>query len=679
MDQQSFNNYLSNLQSNATSDVNATQQPVQQGQQQTPSPKPSGNWLTHLLPTGGAIGGGLGGAAAGATIGSAVPILGTAIGGIAGGILGAAFGGGGGKAAENAAEGKGIDNGVGTAAVEGGVGQALGGIAGKALGKGAELLANRAGGVTDAAKVADTATTDLANNKTLNAIYGTSKNDVGGAATMAQQAGLDMTNPQSINDAGSQILSNAGDALREQIGTAQIPISGVVTKEGTKVAPSIDDLVNSSLTNTHPLTGEQLGASRSAILGGLGPGQTDQDLLNNGYTRFLGSSSKAGSNTPATSYLKEANQILAPINHGSVTDAQDLLTTQRIVGDRAQMAAQAAAKPSATIQDQAAAATWKDLNGKLQDMIFSHPEVSDNIKNMVGNATPDAFGGNQALTDMFNNRVSAATSGKDLNGLMHDAYNLRDVGSDGLNTVNNPASAGSLKLANINNAGTEVPVTPSTAEVGHKIIAGGGGSLGVAGRAIVHGANNPAILNTLSRLGILTSKIAPTAGVVAATAPNLGAAPVGVPQQGGTMGATMQPAQQSPLNQLYQTLLDNYNASGGITPNDASIAGNLSSLVPQVQKNNMLSNELGALPASFANAGGAQGAGGILSRISGLIPGTAAHTFQQQQAGVAQALAAQLGISPQAAMGLLPQLMQNQQTAGQNQGVLSQLTGQLAY
>jgi hypothetical protein len=139
----------------------------------------------------------------------------------------------------------------------------------------------------------------------------------------------------------------------------------------------------------------------------------------------------------------------------------------------------------------------------------------------------------------------------------------------------------------------------------------------------------------------------------------------------------MQP--QNPLDQLYQTLLDNYNAGGNIGANAGGLTSALAGLAPQVQKQNLVASELSAIPGQFANAGGAQGTGGILSRISGLIPGTAANNYQNDQTGAAQALASQLGISPQAAMGLLPQLMNNQGTAGQNQGVLSQLTGQLAY
>lgn len=665
MDNQAFNDYLNNVRTNAASAVipPATQQPTQQTQ---PQQGGGGNWFTHLLPTAGGILGGI------------VGIPGDLISGGAASVAGAGAGSALGKGIENALEGKSAIQGNDlTAGAEGAIGQGVGGLVGKALGAGGELLANRAGNIANAAKDTQGLAAGLENNKVLNAIYGSSKNDVGHAANMAQQAGLDMANPEQLQNAGKMLLENTGGTLDSIVGTTKVPISGVVDESGAKLAPSIDDLIHSSLTNTSPLTGEKLGASRSLVLGGLGPNQTDEDLLRNGYTRFLSSSAKNGTNTPATGFLKEANQLLSGVNHGSTASAHDLLEAQRLVGDKAQSMAQAAAKPSANEVTQAQSDAWKDLNYKLQDMIYSHPDVSQAAKDMVGTHSAEDFGGNQALADLFNNRITGAQSGKDLNALMHDAYNLRDVGKEGLDVINNPASTGTLKLAKINAA--EPGATGSN---GAQMASDIHGAQGITGKALAlgsHAANNPQLLGTLSRMGALTSKLAPTAGVVAATAPNLGAAPAGMQQQSNIMGAAMQPAQQSPLDQLYSTLLSQEQNGAGLTANSGSIISALQALAPQVQKNNLVSNELSALPGAYANAGGAQGAGGILSRISGLIPGTAAHTYQQQQEGAAQALAAQLGISPQAAAGLLPQLMQNQGTAGMNQGVLSQLGGQLAY
>lgn len=102
---------------------NAVQQAVDAKQAQAQQqPQDKGNWLSHLLPSGGSIAGGLGGAAAGAALGSVVPIVGTGIGALLGGILGGAGGGALGKVGENAVEGNSdLGQGVGQEALMGGL------------------------------------------------------------------------------------------------------------------------------------------------------------------------------------------------------------------------------------------------------------------------------------------------------------------------------------------------------------------------------------------------------------------------------------------------------------------------------------------------------------------------------------------------------------------------------
>lgn len=102
---------------------NAVQQAVEAKQAQAQQqPQDKGNWLSHLLPSGGSIAGGLGGAAAGAALGSVVPIVGTGIGALLGGILGGAGGGALGKVGENAVEGNSdLGQGVGQEALMGGL------------------------------------------------------------------------------------------------------------------------------------------------------------------------------------------------------------------------------------------------------------------------------------------------------------------------------------------------------------------------------------------------------------------------------------------------------------------------------------------------------------------------------------------------------------------------------
>jgi hypothetical protein len=698
-DPSQFGNYSDWAQSQMAKGFTADQlhQSLQAGGASVQPQKESGggNWLTHLLPTGGAIGGGVGGAALGASLGSVVPILGTGIGGILGGIIGAASGSGGAKVAENALENKNINDGVGAATIEGGVGQAAGGIFGKVLGKGAEFLGNRAGSIskaaTDAKTVADAGTTNLANSQTMRAIYGTSKNDIGAAQTIADKAGIDMTNPAALKDAGHQMVTNGGQVLDDIVGQTKIPIAGAVDASGNKVAPGIDDLIHSALTNTNPLTAEKLGASRSLVLGGLGPNQTDEDLLRNGYTRFLSSSAKSGANTPATNYLQEANQLLSGVNHGSTASANDLLQAQRLVGDKAFTMSQAAAKPSANEVTQAQADTWKDLNRSLQNMIFEHPDVSAAAKAMQGTHGAEAFGGNQQLADLFNSRVTGAQSGKDINALMHDAYNVRGAGTDGLNVINNPASSGTLALDKQTVAANKATAAPGalngTDAANHMMNNAGGGITGMAAKLAAHSISNPTILNLASRIGGMGAKLAPAATITAATAAGMGADPVGNPSGGATIGGIMNDQQQQPgmtangttdpnsMHSILQRLMQ----MGSVNPQlMSSLAPVIGALAPQVQKQSLLGSEMSALPSSYANAGGAQGIGGVLSHVSSLIPGTAANTFENQSAGVAQQLANQLGISPEAAAGLLPRLMQNQQSAGLTQGVLGNMQSQFA-
>jgi len=172
------------------------------------------------------------------------------------------------------------------------------------------------------------------------------------------------------------------------------------------------------------------------------------------------------------------------------------------------------------------------------------------------------------------------------------------------------------------------------------------------------------VMDTLGRAG----------GVLAANAPNMGAAPVESLPNTSLQGETMnggQPQNQNTINALLQTMLTHPSIYGG------QMGGVLSSIAPQLQSNAILQGEIGALPGGIANAGGAQGLGGIGSVISGLVPGTAANAYRGQQAAVAAQLAKTLGISPEAAQQLLPSLLQNEQTAGMRQNVLGGIAGAL--
>lgn len=174
------------------------------------------------------------------------------------------------------------------------------------------------------------------------------------------------------------------------------------------------------------------------------------------------------------------------------------------------------------------------------------------------------------------------------------------------------------------------------------------------------------VMTTLGRIG----------GVTAANVPGMGAQPV---QNSSILsslpgGQTMQPgsvAPQSSISSILQMMQEHPFVYG------SQLGSTLSSLAPQLQKNEALQGAIGGLNSQFANAGGAQGIGGIGSMLSSLMPGTAANAYQGSVDSVAAQLASVLGISTDAAKNLLPGLMQNEQTASQRQNVLGNLVSGL--
>lgn len=172
------------------------------------------------------------------------------------------------------------------------------------------------------------------------------------------------------------------------------------------------------------------------------------------------------------------------------------------------------------------------------------------------------------------------------------------------------------------------------------------------------------VLDTVGRAG----------GVVAANLPSMGAGPTTIPTNN-AQGETMPGGQSNgQLGDIIQAMQAQAILAPQLNPGATSF---LTSEAPQLQSNALLQKSLSALPGGFANAGGAQGLGGIGSVLSSLVPGTAANAYQGQQAVVAAQLAKTLGISPEAAAQLLPSLLQNEQTAGIRQNVLQSLPGAL--
>jgi hypothetical protein len=136
MDPQSFSQMMASYgQPQQADQTDPTQQTnSEQAPQQTAQPQQHGNWFTHLMPTIGGIGGGILGA-----------VFGGGVGGIGGGAGGSALG----KVLENKIEGQGAGNGVLSNALQGAIGEGVGGAIGKVGGGLMKTVGGKAEGVAD--------------------------------------------------------------------------------------------------------------------------------------------------------------------------------------------------------------------------------------------------------------------------------------------------------------------------------------------------------------------------------------------------------------------------------------------------------------------------------------------------------------------------------------------------
>lgn len=611
----------------------------------------SGNWFTHLLPTIGSV---------------AIPALGALLAPETGGLslvaaaglsgLGAA----GGKLAENATEGKDITNGVVGEGIMGAAGGAAGGVAGKFLGKAAGGLAGRAEEV-GAQKAAQTAAEDgietAANTykdvspqlqKVLNAK---------GSLEHVTNMGYDIADPANL----VHVSNTSNDILNDTLNRA-------LANSGPVDLSHYPQIVKDAL------------AKEAGTLGSHEPVALARGRI-------------GASNTPAAKLLAQLETIgggagdntgmaLAKAN----ADPNELRTLTTKLGALAQDAKPtiSAATGAVDPQQRAIYNVINDVRGQVKDALYNRPEVADALKGEVGNvAAHPGQNITQELADHLNGVITKSGSAQDLLDEISRNINIGRLGEEGQKVGQIVTSTGgkarAAAEAGLGNEGLDThPLLEAAGTVSPHA--------GVAGNVInfgKHAASNPAILNTLSRIGALGSKLAPAAGSVIATAPNLQADPVAAAGMGmggtnGTMGGNMQGSSNGAHS--YQDLINAMEAQAVLAPSmGGGASGFLAQIAPQLQKNQLALSAINGVPGSFANAGGAQGTGGIMSHIAGLIPGTAAHTYNAQRQAAAAQLAASMGISPEQAMGLLPEVMQNQQTAGMTQGILSNMGGQLAY
>jgi len=616
-----------------------------------------GNWFTHLLPTAGGILGGIAGLPLNAL---------DAVSGVGGTALNIGLAGAGsaaGKALENKLEGKGLGNGVALAGGEGAIGQGVGGLIGKGIGGVAGLVGN-AGKNMAADQVAKTGAEDLISNTAnaykdvkpaLQSLYN-AKDSIAHVNNM----GFDGTNPANL----VHVANTTNDAL--------------------------NGVLNSSLADSGPVN---LSHYTDLIKNQLAKVDPNGNLLGSYDPVALARGKIGASNSPAAKLLSQLNDMGAGVaKQNSDPEALRKLTTNLY------NAAQDA-KPTVTAAtgaiDPAQRAAYSVINGLRNDVksaLYDRPVVNEALQKAVGNLTPEDVGGSQALADHINGIISQAGNGTE-SGAQHILSNIsknidiNNLGKEGQKVGQIVTSTGGQARAATAAGLDELPNgNPLEDITGHAL--NGGGVLGTAVKTVQHAAQNPAILNTLSRMGALTAKIAPAAGVVAATSPNLAADPLtngASVTPGGTMGSTINGANDGtamqPQQNPEQQLIDAMRTQAILAPGLAGQSGATSfmqSLAPMLQKNQMLSSEMAGLPSMYANAGGAQGTGGILSQLWAKInPASAAGQYDAQRQAQANQLAQALGITPQAAEGLLPQIMGNSATSGTQQGILGSMSGQL--
>lgn len=173
---------------------------------------------------------------------------------------------------------------------------------------------------------------------------------------------------------------------------------------------------------------------------------------------------------------------------------------------------------------------------------------------------------------------------------------------------------------------------------------------------------------------------------------------IGQPQPGGSdagLASSTQPPQQegaqgtgAEMSPLQQAFLGNEGAAGQFQRMAEQVPANLNSslvggatgmaqagagLAPQAQAQQQAGTILGGIPGQYNQA-----PTGLMGALEGMIPGTAGYAYNQQQQAAAASIAKLLGISPQQAAGLLPQLLTPQATPLREQtlgGLLGNLGG----
>lgn len=639
---------------------------IQQPQQQAPAARPAqqsggGSWWHKLLPAaGGVLGGILGGAADVASLGALAPLINP--------ITGAALGGAAGQAGENALEGKKVLQGNDlTSGIENSVGQAVGMGVGKvagALGEGLVKAGSRAGEKTAQEAEAALAAKAPVNDATATQLnYGgvssklANELELGKGQQFVKNMGYDPTNPYYMHKVsnGVGVLNNVYD--RALTAAPDVKMGDF----NTTVFNSLKANGGTDLTTT-PM---------------------GQALADFGKTSGVDLSAGVPETLPAT----QVRQLQQAVGR-QIGNTQTVINNAELNG-------------TYNVEAQSNLKTLQDLYSKLGTKLKT-PGVNKAIQGFTVSPA-DRQGLITTYGDKLGNYLAdAIDNGKSADDLLAPMQDLTKMGhasrlaiNDIENVTNSPRAVARAKFQENGGVVPSKAATQTGPGGAGDVITAAAHATGHPAAALVAAANKahqagltPAIARGVGNVIKRTAPLVAPATVAMSNIPTLaaetgqgGASAIPL-QQGENMqpaAATGAPTQVNPVNSVLNNILWSLSQPGAsLLPSYGSMVSGAQTLAPTVQQNELAANALSALPATYQNAGGAQGlGGGILSKVLAMVPGTAANTYQNQQAATAAQLAKVLGISPEAALAMLPQLAQTPGVAAPQQAATSGLVGQL--
>lgn len=591
------------------SSVEPQAQPQPEPQPQA-KPEHKGNFFTRALPTLGGILGGL------VTLPfELAPGVGTAA-NIAGASGGSALG----KVLENKLEGEAGGNNVATSALEGGVGQGVGGILGKLGG----AVLGKLGGIADT-----------------------------GATKMVQgqftKGALDKGTAQTLRDMG---ITNAN-----QVPEIAAHVTGSAQGGGAAINKGVEKALMTAGTPVD--VGGLVTMPTKAGMGFGAPGGMANDLL--GSETSIGD--LAGKKVLAT--VNKAVQSMLGGSQGSIgsqaADPLDVLAQARVFRKLATQAGEKGYRGAGNAEQAGVSKVYHQIADELESRAFTpggqSVPIADEIKNEIVKNLEPIKGINPTTHQALIDQVANAKTIEDLRGIQAPFVNA------------NKAFGATEKATNAKGGMSASDVLKMAAPVA------GGSSFGPAGlagglalSALGTKTADRVGASTLGRVSdILTNPTVqklvkgagPVAGQTVANSPNF------VPQAGSnqnnpTGATTMEganpyatgsmPAAASPQQELLQRAL-----VGLENPYYADkFAPLVGALVPEIQKATTANAALQQLEHTYNEAGGGQGLiGGLMARLGGALTGGPASVYGGQQEQLNKQLQA-LGISTP-----LPQLTNN--------------------